>query len=61
MRRVIQRKHEFALLAITRGTGNQSRDSDSARFNVAHGLGDLTELAPHHVFMAKLTYWWSPS
>ena len=41
--------------------GNQSRESDSPRFNVAHGLGDLSNLAPEHVFMAKLTYWWSPS
>jgi hypothetical protein len=41
--------------------GNQARESDSPRFNVGHGLGDLTNLAPNHVFMAKLTYWWSPS
>ena len=40
--------------------GNQERESDSPRFNVARGLGDVTSLAPNHVFMAKLTYWWSP-
>ena len=40
--------------------GNQERESDNPRFNVSRGLGDVTNLAPNHVFMAKLTYWWSP-
>jgi hypothetical protein len=40
--------------------GNQRREDDSPRFNVGKGLRDVTRLAPDHVFMAKLTYWWSP-
>ena len=41
--------------------GNQAREDPSPRFHVGRGFAQLTDLRPDHVFLAKLTYWWSPS
>jgi hypothetical protein len=39
--------------------GNQSREEDGGRFEVGRSVRALGGLAPDHVFMAKLTYWWN--
>jgi Domain of unknown function (DUF5916)/Carbohydrate family 9 binding domain-like len=38
--------------------GNQAEEGPGARFDLPSRLRSVGRLAPNHVFMAKLTYWW---
>jgi hypothetical protein len=38
--------------------GNQGRDDLDSRFRITRGVRTLSGLAPAHVFLAKLTFWW---
>ena len=39
--------------------GNQEQEDPDDRFRVTHRFANLGSLKPNHVFLAKLSYWWS--